>query len=433
MNSKVKQARHKKEWSVTDLARESGVSRATIAQLEKGGQTSPTAETQIKIAAALGCEREDLFGDVLDGSQRWPFRTRMIHLRNCEKLVQAVGDEVKALTEAQDKKNEDHGHQSSSVDEFASNTMTFQLNRIYNLSHLKDWNMWLQYEDVVAFASADGASATVEDAAFAPVAVIDEIDGTTNTKRACAGHLPFELPKSAVTIAVKHDRMSDIFEVGAIYAMDTRQVFSGIWSEGEYAAYCDGKLIEVGSCDMPKGDSKMRIIVPCYSNVHYEHSAEIMTAIDSGLAGSHDAKQSECYGGCRSSTMDIIDILRNLYDAYVDIRADWTLESELRTNSVLRLYDIAAVVPIAQGAGLKVAFSDGRDFSLTGLETDGPVAVVIGRPIIVDEILESIRPIVSRFKERRDKAVDNPNRGLKNVIEGVRHLKETTGHQRSPE
>ncbi len=402
MVSKFRRARDKLDLSITDLAKKSGVSRQTITSLEKGNGGNPTADTQTKLATALECEPGDLFEGIGKGEQRWSFRTRRIHLRNCEKLVEAVGEKLATHTEEiRDKEIGAHGHQSSSLDEYAARTMTAELNRIYNLSPLVEWSMWLEFEDVRAFASADGAMASAGDAVHAPVAYIDEIDGTTNAKRAGAGHLPFSLPKSAVTIALKHDSNSTVLEVGAVYAMDTRQVFSGLWSEGGYAAFFDRQLIEVGGCDQQRGDSKTRIIVPCYSNEHYAASAETMTAIDHALLKDDGSKGSECYGGSRSSTMDIIDILRNLYDGYVDLRADWTTDEEMaHDNAVLRLYDIAAVVPIAKGAGLAVVFSDGNDFSLKKMPSDAPIGIIIGRPAVVEKILAETTPIVGKFREK---------------------------------
>jgi transcriptional regulator with XRE-family HTH domain len=56
----LKRLREEKGWSQTRLARESGVDRATINQVE-GGRRSPTISTLDLLATALGAEVADFF------------------------------------------------------------------------------------------------------------------------------------------------------------------------------------------------------------------------------------------------------------------------------------------------------------------------------------------------------------------------------------
>ncbi len=72
----LKRLRKDKNWSQVRLAKESGVDRATINQVE-GGHRSPTIETLEKLALAMGTEVADFFPKVgpslLDaGEQRRP-------------------------------------------------------------------------------------------------------------------------------------------------------------------------------------------------------------------------------------------------------------------------------------------------------------------------------------------------------------------------
>ncbi len=59
----LKRLRKEKNWSQVRLAKESGVDRATINQVE-GGHRSPTIETLEKLALAMGTEIADFFPKV---------------------------------------------------------------------------------------------------------------------------------------------------------------------------------------------------------------------------------------------------------------------------------------------------------------------------------------------------------------------------------
>ena len=60
MNKKLKMLRIEKEYTQDDLARKSGVSRASIVQIERGKQL-PCLETAKKIAKALDTTVEKIF------------------------------------------------------------------------------------------------------------------------------------------------------------------------------------------------------------------------------------------------------------------------------------------------------------------------------------------------------------------------------------
>ena len=163
-------------------------------------------------------------------------------------------------------------------------------------------------------------------------------------------------------------------------------------AKDEYIATRNGAIIRVGECEQALGDSKHRIVVANYSNCGYGPCGMLMEAV----AKSVNRGKCEVYGaGCRSSTIDVIDIIRNQYDAYVDCREMWT--TDLRQNSVLRVYDVAAALPIARGAGLKVVKPTGEEFTLKGIGGHDPMSVIIGRPLVVDQIVDAVRPVLLRF------------------------------------
>lgn len=61
MGYRIKEIREKRNLTQEDLARESGVSRATISALENGVSRATTTKTLMNIARALGVSIEDLF------------------------------------------------------------------------------------------------------------------------------------------------------------------------------------------------------------------------------------------------------------------------------------------------------------------------------------------------------------------------------------
>ena len=61
MEYKIKEKRTEKSMSQTELAEQSGVSRAIISKLESGEEVVTTTDTLMKIANALGCPVTDIF------------------------------------------------------------------------------------------------------------------------------------------------------------------------------------------------------------------------------------------------------------------------------------------------------------------------------------------------------------------------------------
>ncbi len=61
MGNKIAEARKKKSISQEELAKKSGISRATISGLESGRITITTTDTLKKIADALGEKVGDIF------------------------------------------------------------------------------------------------------------------------------------------------------------------------------------------------------------------------------------------------------------------------------------------------------------------------------------------------------------------------------------
>ncbi len=71
---------------------------------------------------------------------------------------------------------------------------------------------------------------------------IDELDGTTNTKRRIASSLDY-LPTATVSIALSLDDNISSLQIGVVYSIIDKKVFSGIFLENGFISFCDGKLL----------------------------------------------------------------------------------------------------------------------------------------------------------------------------------------------
>ena len=150
--------------------------------------------------------------------------------------------------------------------------------------------------------------------------------------------------------------------------------------------------------DKQRGDDKTRIMSVGYSNRNRINKGLIEYAL-------FNIAELVTYGdGVRSSSMDIINIFRNAFDAYVDLRAAWPAVTEtlikdsngqniVKENAMLQAYDISAVLPIVLGLGFYV--SDARGNQISQYDLNSAIHIVISRNAELHErILETIAPLV---------------------------------------
>jgi fructose-1,6-bisphosphatase/inositol monophosphatase family enzyme len=170
--------------------------------------------------------------------------------------------------------------------------------------------------------------------------------------------------------------------VGAVYDMLNNVTFSGMRIEGHHLAFADRMLLNPHDFAQKQGDSSTRIMVVGYSNKERAKKAEIEAAI---LAADRTGRDFRVYEGCRSSTIDVLNIARNQFDAYVDARALWP-----QSGAMLYPYDIAGVIPVALGCGLVVTDAYGNPVN-TYSAKNVPLSVIIARPKLHPQLVEAIR------------------------------------------
>lgn len=273
------------------------------------------------------------------------------------------------------------GHESSSIDAFARERMQAALDR-----HVPE------VEGIVRFELRPFAKTLIETEKHNNlVLIIDEIEGTTNTKRCLASFLDYR-PPALISLGLSTSEKLKDLVIGVVYTLDQGEVFSAICvADNNFLSFRNLKIIEPSSVIITKGDSKKRILVVGYSNSHRTKKGELEQVLYN--------KKLKVYDGCRASGMDIINMIRNSNDAYVDLRSLWSTKDERgnEKEAMLQVYDIAGTIPIAEGCGMIVTDAEGNSWREYSLEDT--ISLVVARPEIHQLILDTIKPLVKAWKE----------------------------------
>jgi len=252
------------------------------------------------------------------------------------------------------------GHEESSIDLFAYTTMIGSLEK-----HLASFTKEDRFKGEYLFElhELQDLVSEKERGSVLRVLRIDEIDGTTNTKRQIASLFDYN-PNSAVSIALCQDESMGSIEVGVIYDLHNNNTFSAMHVDDSYVSFCDRKILNPNDFEEKKGEIEQAI-----------------------LAADPTKKDFRIYDGCRSTAIDIISILRNQFDAYIDPRALWK-----GSGAMLYQYDIAGVIPIAYGCGLEISDIYGNPIdSYSG--RNEPLSIIIARKGLKERFVEALKPI----------------------------------------
>ncbi len=299
-------------------------------------------------------------------------------------VVKEVGEEILTQRGSNIFDTADYkGHESSSIDIFARERVQAALDR-----HMPD------LEGVVRFELRPFSKTLIEAKEHQHfVLIIDEIEGTTNTKRCLAAALEYR-PLAIVSLALCTSESLQDLILGTVYTFDQGEVFSALRvSDNNFLVFRNNQIVQPSSVVSTRGDSRKRILVIGYSNSHRIEKGQLEQAL-------YD-QRLKVYEGCRASGMDIINLLRNGNDAYVDLRHYWSTKSDKgqEKEAMLQVYDIAGVIPIAEGCGMKVTDAEGRSWREYNLEDTIPL--VVARPDIHQLILDTIKPFVEKWKGER--------------------------------
>jgi fructose-1,6-bisphosphatase/inositol monophosphatase family enzyme len=221
---------------------------------------------------------------------------------------------------------------------------------------------------------------------------IDEIDGTTNAKRESASEFDYK-PLSAVSMALSEDLSLTSIVLGTLFDMYEQSTWSGMRVEGGYMAFHNGKLLDPKKFTEPQGDSCLRLIVADYCHTDRIKNAQIEQAL---INADKNKKYYRPYGGCRATSQDILNIIRNQSDAYIDPRALWP-----GNGAMLYPYDVAGVIPIALGCGLEVSDIHGNPLDMYKSNND-PLTLIVARKGMKDKFVEILKPVIENMKRGAD-------------------------------
>ncbi len=138
---------------------------------------------------------------------------------------------------------------------------------------------------------------------------------------------------------------------------------------------------------LQRGDTQVYAIVPGYSHSNVEARAQTERALlETGIRTT---------GGSRSSAQDMIDIICNQAEAYVDLRALFSGSSDTR-DAVLHPWDVGGLLPVLDGLGFMITDAYGQSWQ--GCQFSDSLALVVTRPPLGERILNAIShlPFVSK-------------------------------------
>lgn len=312
--------------------------------------------------------------------------------RDLGNVVKSAGEQILEFEGPIYDIGESHGQDESSLDEEARDIVNKLLDKTF--PHIDGVRRFeLRPINVVRLGDEKGTQKLYF--------IIDEIDGTTNTKRELSMRMFLRdlMPRGGVCIAISESESLADIQVGAVFAMDRRTTYTASHiGGGQFHSYQGNERVMDDVHDKQRGDDKTRIMSVGYSNRNRINKGLIEYAL-------FNIAELVTYGdGVRSSSMDIINIFRNAFDAYVDLRAAWPAVTEtlikdsngqniVKENAMLQAYDISAVLPIVLGLGFYV--SDARGNQISQYDLNSAIHIVISRNAELHErILETIAPLV---------------------------------------
>ena len=219
------------------------------------------------------------------------------------------------------------------------------------------------------------------------VAIFDELDGTTNSKRGLSSPCIYT-PEAGVSAALGLSEVFGDIAIASFAMFDGTSISSIRCPDGAYLTYENERMITPTMIQPIPGDSVPRVAVVGYSNTHYLQLGQLMQAIsDAGI---------KPYGGCRTTGVDLAKLIRGQFDGYIDLRWFWpTFKADSQVESMLQIYDCAGMIPCCLGTGMK-AWAPGN-VQLDQCRYDWAIPLVVCRAAIAEKIEKAISPLTKSW------------------------------------
>lgn len=262
-------------------------------------------------------------------------------------------------------------HQFSTVDAAAGNAL-----RAAMVKDLHDFPGTVLEESEIPRMLSDPARLRY------PLIICDAVEGATNAKRGLAARIRRPILAGTLAMVIESERLTTI-AASAFYDFATQKVFASVRTEqGAFLGFHDDHIIPVENVRTARGDSHVYAIVPGYSHGNIQERAAVESALLSiGI---------ESAGGTRSSAQDLLQLLGNQADAYVDLRAIFPGSTESR-DEVLHSWDVGGLLPVLDAAGFTITDAFGRGWQ--ELRFADRLSLVVSRPEHHVHIREALRGV----------------------------------------
>lgn len=262
----------------------------------------------------------------------------------------------------------EHGHQFSTVDDEANSALRRSIST--TMSGFAG--------DIIE--EADGRRAVSKKLKY-PILVCDAVEGSTNTKRALAAEIPGRPIFGGTSVMVLEEEGLFSIVACAVYDFTSRSVYSAVRTEpGSFLAFLNRELIPQAKVQEARGDSQWYVVVPGYSHGNIQARCEVEEAIR--RAGGWPT------GGCRSSLQDLLNIVCNQVDGYVDLRALFSGGTK-SSDEVLHPWDVGGILPVLDGLGFTITDEKGEGWQKR--QFGEPLTLIAARPSLAQRVLEAVQ------------------------------------------
>lgn len=212
-----------------------------------------------------------------------------------------------------------------------------------------------------------------------PLLICDAVEGSTNTKRGLAAHVRRPILGGTSVMLLENNLMASVI-ASAFFDFASQRVFSSVRGEpGSFFSFVDAAIIAREDVIEKRSDSQPYAVVAGYSHNNVTSRA----LIEDALLG----RGIRSTGGTRSSAQDLLDIVCNQVDAYVDLRTIFPGTTDSR-DEVLHIWDVGGIVPVLDGLGFTITDHVNRSWQDYKLGETFPL--VVARPSIASSIRDAM-------------------------------------------
>lgn len=226
-----------------------------------------------------------------------------------------------------------------------------------------------------------------------PLLIGDAVEGSTNAKRGLAAFIRRPIFAGTSAMILESEELGTI-AASAFYDFASHKTFASVRSDsGSFLAFLQKRILFPENTRVARGDSHTYAIVPGYSHHNIRERADIEEALL--------AVHIESAGGSRSSAQDLVNLLANQADAYIDLRALFTGSTDSR-DETLHAWDVGGLLPVMDALGFCITDALGKCWQKMSFSEH--LALVVTRPALLHKVLDALQsvPCVARLNAPSD-------------------------------